>query len=149
MLISEAEPQIKALIKQHLPDYRFGWDKSARRFGCHYGSLKKITISKPLTELNDWEEVKDTVLHEIAHGLAGEGHGHDWLWKDKCELIGARPERCYPNYIKQPPKKYKGTCPVCGRIIYKNARRDTSCGKCSKIYNPKYKFIWELNKEGE
>ena len=146
MKIAEAEALIKPIMDEYVPDWEFRWDRATRRFGCCYENLKRITLSKTLTELNEWDDVKDTLLHEIAHALAGEGHGHDWLWKDKCELIGARPERCYPNYIKRPPKKYKGICPKCGRIVYGCRRRDMSCGKCSKTYNPKYKFIWEENK---
>lgn len=145
MKIKEAEPLIKELMDKYIPDREFRWDKATVRFGCCHQKLKRITLSKALTELNDWDEVKDTVLHEIAHGLAGEGHGHDWYWKDKCELIGARPERCYPMTVKTPPKKWKGVCPTCGRTIYRRVRRDLSCGRCSKTYNPKYKFVWEEN----
>ena len=143
MKIVEAEALIKPIMNEYIPDWDFRWDRATRRFGCCYQNLKRITLSKTLTELNEWDDVKDTLLHEIAHALAGEGHGHDWLWKDKCELIGARPERCYPNYIKRPPKKYKGICPECGQIVYGCRRRDISCGKCCKVYNPKYKFVWE------
>lgn len=149
MRIEEAEPRIKELIAKHLPDYRFEWDKAERRFGCCYVNLKKITISKSLTELNPWEEVKDTVLHEIAHGLAGNGHGHDELWKNICVRIGARPKRCYSRSVLTPPKKWKGVCPACGRTVYGRVRRDMSCGKCSRTYNPKYKFIWTSNNELE
>ena len=149
MKISEAEPQIEALIKEYLPDWRFRWDRATSRFGCCHQNLKLITMSKSLVELNDWGQVKDTALHEIAHGLAGKGHGHDQYWKSKCELIGARPERCYSSTVITPPEKWKGICPGCGRIVYGCRRRNISCGKCCKVYNPEYKFIWELNKKGE
>ena len=37
--------------------------------------------------------IKDTILHEIAHALT-RGHGHDKVWKAMCVKIGAKPERC-------------------------------------------------------
>ena len=39
------------------------------------------------------DQIVDTILHEIAHALVGEGHGHDDVWKRKCVQIGAKPER--------------------------------------------------------
>ena len=149
MKIKEAEPFVKTLMDDYLPDWEFRWDRATCRFGCCHQGLKRITLSKTLTELNEWDDVKDTLLHEIAHALAGKGHGHDGVWKAKCIEIGAKPERCYDETIKCPPRKWRGTCPECGRVIYKSRRRNISCGKCSKVYNPKYKFIWEENKEGE
>lgn len=143
MKIAEAESSIKAIMNQYVPDWEFRWDNASRRFGCCYHGLKRITLSKPITELNEWEEVKDTVLHEIAHALVGSNHGHDVIWKIKCREIGARPERCYGNNIERPQKGWKGTCPNCGRIIYRYRRTNISCGKCSQTYNPNYKFKWE------
>ena len=41
---------------------------------------------------HDPDEVRDTILHEIAHALVGPGHGHDAVWKAKCVEVGAKPE---------------------------------------------------------
>ena len=149
MKIAEAEPFIRTLMDDNLPDWDFRWDRATRRFGCCHQNLKRITLSKTLTELNEWDDIKDTLLHEIAHALAGQGHGHDAVWKAKCREIGARPERCYGSSVRRPVKKWKGICPGCGRTIYNCRRNNISCGECCKVYNPKYKFIWKLNKEGE
>ena len=145
MKISQAEPLIRELIQHHVPGWEFRWDKATRRFGCCHQDLKRITISKALTELNEWDDVKDTVLHEIAHAIVGPGHGHDKVWKSACTIIGARPERCYDNSVKRPKKKWKGVCPQCGRTVYQSRRRNISCGRCCKVYNPKYKFVWREN----
>ena len=37
------------------------------------------------------EEIKDTVLHEIAHAIAGPEAGHGPLWKATARRIGATP----------------------------------------------------------
>ena len=63
------------LIEAHglAPRWKFAFDRAIRRFGnCDY-TRRRITLSAPLTLLNDEEKVKDTILHEIAHALAHEG----------------------------------------------------------------------------
>ena len=37
------------------------------------------------------EEIRDTVLHEIAHAIAGPEAGHGPLWKATARRIGATP----------------------------------------------------------
>ncbi len=37
------------------------------------------------------EQVRDTVLHEIAHAIAGPEAGHGPLWKATARRIGATP----------------------------------------------------------
>ncbi len=74
-----------------------GLDAALRRLGlCTYGR-KRITLSRHLTTLNGEAEVRDTILHEIAHALAWEEHGvncgHDARWQRIAARIGARPER--------------------------------------------------------
>ena len=60
---------------------------------CRYGT-RTIELSVFLVDRNGPEEVRDTILHEIAHALVGPGHGHDAVWKRQCIEIGARPVRC-------------------------------------------------------
>jgi hypothetical protein len=93
--------------------WSFVWDtRAVRRYGqCRYRQ-REIGVTKVLANLNTIEETKDVVLHEIAHALTGPGHGHDWLWKQKCVLVGARPERCYTSElhggnVKTTKGKYK------------------------------------------
>jgi predicted SprT family Zn-dependent metalloprotease len=96
--------------------WRFLFDNARRRFGsCRYGS-KRITLSRPLTLLNDIGEVRDTLLHEIAHALSpGDGHGR--RWRAKCVQIGARPKRCFDDTtVVAPPRaaaKYQFGCNAC------------------------------------
>jgi hypothetical protein len=93
-------------------DWCMVWDKSVRRYGqCRYHK-QEIGISKVLANINSFEETQDVVLHEIAHALAGMGHGHDAHWKRMCIKVGARPERCYTpeengGNVKQLKGKYK------------------------------------------
>lgn len=34
-------------------------------------------------------KIKDTVLHEIAHAIVGNEHGHDGVWKECAQRIGS------------------------------------------------------------
>lgn len=96
MDVEEAAGLARQLMQQHgLHDWRFGWDRARRRFGCCWQRRKLITLSRPLTALNDRAEVLDTLLHEIAHALSPGGHTD--AWRRMCIKIGARPERCYSN----------------------------------------------------
>ena len=51
--------------------WTFVWMKMKRTFGQCWHSKKQILLSWPLTSLNDETTVRDTILHEIAHALAG------------------------------------------------------------------------------
>lgn len=84
------------LQKYNLQSWKFVWDtRACRRYGqCRYDK-QEIGVSKKMAIINTLEENKNVILHEIAHALTGPGHGHDRLWKQKCLLVGARPERCY------------------------------------------------------
>lgn len=115
--------------------WRFQFDHARRRFGtCRYRE-KTITLSKPLTLLNAEAEVRDTILHEIAHALC-PGDGHGVRWKAACRRIGARPRRCYTDAtVTSPPRaaaKYAFGCPPCGWWV--DRRRVTAnryvCARC-------------------
>jgi hypothetical protein len=59
---------------------------------CLYGP-RRIEISFHFAQRNGDMAIRETLLHEIAHALAGAGHGHDAVWKQKCLEIGATPKR--------------------------------------------------------
>jgi predicted SprT family Zn-dependent metalloprotease len=115
--------------------WRFRFDHARRRFGsCRYRE-KAVTLSRPLTLLNAEPEVRDTLLHEIAHALCpGDGHGRKW--QAKCREIGARPVRCYTDdAVASPPRaaaRYRYGCRGCGWWV--DRRRVTAnryvCAKC-------------------
>lgn len=130
--------------------WKFDFDKAVRRFGCCQHSKKKITLSRKLTELNSEAEVKDTILHEIAHALVGSKHGHDYIWKAMARKIGCSGNRCYQQHeVVVPVMKYSATCPVCGNVSQRTKQpprhRKTSCGKCSNRFDPARILKYDLN----
>jgi hypothetical protein len=73
-----------------------GWtghlDSAVRRFGVCDHRRKRITLSRHLAAINSDAETLDTVLHEIAHALAGPQAGHDLQWRAVAAKIGANPD---------------------------------------------------------
>lgn len=113
---------IQAFAKHNLfsKGWSFEWDNAKTRFGCCRYSRKLITMSSILVELNSELEVRDTILHEIAHALVGPAHWHNDIWKAKAAQIGAQPVRAISSDdVKKPAGKYIGRCVGCGLEEYR------------------------------
>jgi predicted SprT family Zn-dependent metalloprotease len=126
MDIQVAENLALDLMRQHLligTGWRFQWDHAKMRFGICYGGRKIIGLSRPLVAVNDESQVRDTILHEIAHALVGIAHKHDFVWQMKARELGARPEACYAaTNVVQVECDYKATCADCGKVINRPRR---------------------------
>jgi predicted SprT family Zn-dependent metalloprotease len=137
MNLHEASHLARSLMQQHgLTTWTFQFDHARRRFGrCDY-THRRITLSKSLTFLNPIEEVRDTILHEIAHALT-PGANHGPRWRSKCLEIGARPNRCFTEAHvispPRPPARYLFGCPRCNWWVHRRRtqRRKFQCAKCS------------------
>ena len=139
------------LMEKHnliISGWRFQFDNSKKRFGCCMYRTKRISLSKHLTELNDEEHVKDTILHEIAHALT-PGHGHNSTWRRKAIEIGCNSERCYSSkVVTTPESKYIAICKGCNHTHKKHRKptRVSSCGFCSGgRYNPNFQLNFIVN----
>lgn len=84
---------------------------------------KIIKLSRHLVALNEEAQVRDTILHEIAHALVGLHHGHDRVWRSVCQRIGARPQRLAGEYIAVVEPRYMVVCGRCDRPLGKRHRR--------------------------
>jgi predicted SprT family Zn-dependent metalloprotease len=113
--------------------WSFGWSRSVRQFGAAVevrrrrwakAERRELRLSRRLVQLNDESEVRDTILHEIAHILAGIKNGHNQIWKQWARKIGAEPTRCYDQKsVKTPPPKYEIWCGGCERVVGTRHRR--------------------------
>lgn len=150
MNIAEAEKMAQELFKQHNVNVVFKWDRATRRFGQTKfmgGVPLQISLSKPLTEVNTAESVRATLLHEIAHVLAGAKAGHGWKWQTIARRIGGDGQRLVSN-VEAPVGAWVGTCPN-GHKAYRQRltekAKSCSCSKCSPRWSANYLFKWERN----
>jgi predicted SprT family Zn-dependent metalloprotease len=141
MDLNQAAAIARQLMNEHgLADWQFHFDHARRRFGCCWPSQRKITLSRPLTELNEPPEVIDTILHEIAHALVPGGHTP--AWRRMCVRIGARPRRCFNHEAVNLPvirrkHRYIATCRC--PIEHVRKRRPTLTYICRRCGN---KLAW-------
>ena len=127
-----------------------GWslrfDKAKRRYGCCMHSRRIISLSSPLTQIRQDDNVKNTILHEIAHALVGGGHGHDDVWRTKALEIGCNGQRCSNDVSLK--GNWVGECPN-GHVYYKHriSKSQRSCGICyPKKFNEKYLITFKKKK---
>jgi predicted SprT family Zn-dependent metalloprotease len=97
----EARTMGIALMGEHgliSQGWKFGFCNRRGSFGVCDCTLQKILVSKYNLVNLELDELKDTILHEIAHALAWirhgwNGHGHGRVWKMICLEVGAEPTR--------------------------------------------------------
>lgn len=136
----------KTLALLHMEDHGlfkrnwiFSFESCKRSLGrCHYNA-KKIALSKWYVELNEEEDIEDTILHEIAHALSftrhgKKGTGHGRLWKDICIEIGATPKATHKGLLEYPNNHHKYVDTCCCGTTFKRHRlsigRSYRCPKC-------------------
>lgn len=77
--------------------WRFRFDRATRRLGqCDY-TRRTISLSRAITLASNEDEVRQTLLHEVAHALVGHATGHGAAWKRMARSIGYTGERCATN----------------------------------------------------
>ena len=121
--------------------WRFRWQNKKVSLGtCSYAK-KQIRLSKWYVELNDEKEVRDTILHEVAHALSyirhgRKGIGHGKLWKDICREIGAIPRACSKEKLNKPQNHYKYIDTCCGLTFKRHRLKRNVSYSCLKCHVP-------------
>lgn len=117
MDLREAMRNANALMHLHGLDsqgWRVEYDRAVRSFGaCHFRS-KRITLSRVLTETATAEQVRNTMLHEIAHALVGGEAGHGPVWRAMHRRIGGTGERvgrATTEQLQAITYRWVGKCP--------------------------------------
>ena len=100
------------LVQRHgLAGWTVVFDRATRRAGvCQHGR-QQIGLSAPLTRLHSAAEVRDRILHEIAHALVGPQHGHNAVWKAAARSIGCSANLCLPKDAPVVAGPWEGVCP--------------------------------------
>ena len=132
------------MIAAHLDaSWTFAYDSAKRRAGaCDY-TRKRITVSRYLSARYDDETNRQTLLHEIAHALAGARAAHGTAWKRTARAIGYTGGVTHHGGTATELAPWVGTCPA-GHVAYRHRRatRATSCAKCSRTFDERFLFTW-------
>ncbi|MEM1107600.1 MAG: SprT-like domain-containing protein [Planctomycetota bacterium] len=123
-----------ALMQTHgltADGWTFRFNQRKRTLGlCNY-TTKRIELSAPFVARNDESEIRDVILHEIAHALtppevppevstartraknhAHAARPHGPAWQATCLKIGANPHRLNTTAVA-PEGKWQAVCPGC------------------------------------
>lgn len=124
--------------------WRFQWNTTSKRHaGWSKPRTRRIEVAEWVLELDwPWEEVRDVVLHEVAHAIVwrdgGLASSHGPEWKRVAERIGADPTRCYDGSLPTVERLWREYCPECGweRRLHRLGRGG-SCPDCGDgSFNP-------------
>lgn len=121
------------LMTRHGPaGWSFRFDRARVRAGACHHNTRTISLSPWITAAHDEAQVRDTLLHEIAHALVGPRHGHDAVWQARAREIGASGERCYQGGDEPVvPGRWQGRC-AAGHVVHRHRRptRVLVCTRC-------------------
>lgn len=155
MDLEKAETMASDLMRGHgiaARGWYFDWDRAVKRLGAAHFRTKRITLSRPLTELNDEASVRNTILHEIAHVLAGAQAGHGPQWRIQARAIGCD-ARAVSTDAVLPDMPWSMVCPNCGKRSPRARRTKTmkACGDCCRKYSggrfdARFVMSWESNR---
>jgi len=134
----------RRLLDRHgLRDWSIVFDRAKRRAGICRPGRKEIGLSAPLTSIHPEAEVRDTILHEIAHALVGVRHGHDAVWRATALRIGCNGARCSSEDAPTIPGDWVGTCPAGHRLTrHRRPQRPAACRTCSSSFDVAHLLSW-------
>tara|TARA_Y100000310_G_scaffold91334_1_gene88682 strand:+ start:4611 stop:5147 length:537 start_codon:yes stop_codon:yes gene_type:complete len=145
MNLFDAEQLALRLMNEHgVNGWLFRWSNGKNQLGAVYCRRNRVTgemtdkqlrLSRYLVKLNSDDEVRETILHEIAHILAGPENRHNWIWKQKCREIGCKPQRLAGPNVTTAPHSYEIVCGRCERSLAKRHRRPNSHKMLRQICN--------------
>ncbi|WP_432499041.1 SprT-like domain-containing protein [Kineococcus auxinigenes] len=145
MDVGDAVAMAEDLLAEHgLAGWTVVLDRARTRAGVCREDRREIGLSAPLVRLHSAEEVRDTVLHEIAHALVGARHGHDAVWRATARSIGCTGTRT--TSAPRPPGRWRGVCPA-GHAVTRHRRpaRLVACGACARGFSAEHLLTWHLD----
>ncbi|NCD16831.1 MAG: sprT domain-containing protein [Actinobacteria bacterium] len=150
MELGEVRRLATGLMARHgVGDWSLGWDNARTRAGmCRYNT-RTISLSRPLMALYEREQVREVVLHEIAHALVDAKHNHDAVWRAKAREIGSTGARALPVDSPRPPAPWVGRCPRGHEFHrYRRPPARSSCSRCSSRFDARFLLEWHAAAPG-
>ncbi len=144
MDLRDAYALAEHLLEVHgLSGWAVAYDSAKRRAGVCRFTDRTLGLSAPLTAIHSEAEVRDTILHEIAHALVGPRHGHDETWRRTAVAIGCSGERCVATDSPRVEAAWLGVCPA-GHTVDRHRRpeRVMSCSQCRPQFDVAHLLSW-------
>ncbi|MGN0064780.1 MAG: SprT-like domain-containing protein [Nocardioides sp.] len=133
---------VDEMTRHGLRGWTFAYDRAKRRAGATHFADRRITLSRELTGLHDEAEVRQTVLHEIAHALVGPRHGHDATWRATALRIGSNGQRCLARDTPTVSGAWVGVCPAGHQTdAHRRPVRVKACRQCTGEFAERV-FSW-------
>ena len=96
--LKEVAVQARELMDRHgLGEWTLRFNSAHKKLGECRASQRLILLSRSHAVNGPSDQVTDTILHEIAHALAGPAAGHGPAWKAIAGQLGATPKSCAPE----------------------------------------------------
>ncbi|QPI13848.1 hypothetical protein MYO4S_00092 [Serratia phage 4S] len=114
MTVEQAHKIMAELFAKHNMQ---GWkfeiisSRSKRNIAMCWHGRKLITFQDRYFFAMTWNQVMDTLLHELAHGIAGYSAGHGPEWRKVCMELGCTP-RAMTNLRADPGFRQDWIIPV-------------------------------------
>lgn len=141
------------LLAEHLDDsWRFDFDHAKRRAGLCDFRERRITLSRHLALRYDDAANRQTLLHEIAHALAGHAAGHGPEWRRIARAIGYTGGTTHDGEVAREHARWVGVCPAGHEVLRfrrPTAGRRHSCARCSPRYDRRHLLRWRERTEAE
>lgn len=133
--LMEVQAQARALMDRHgLIEWSFRFNHAERQLGlCRYQE-KRILLSRGHAANGTRERVTDTILHEIAHALAGPSARHGPAWQMVARRLGATPKsRASETEQTRSEREIAKTKFKTGDCVKFNFRGETRLGVIEKM----------------
>jgi len=123
--------------------WSFGYDSAKTRAGlCSY-TKRHISISRYLCEIHSIADVRQTVLHEIAHARCGPQAAHGRVWLQTAKSMGYLNKKFTGKEIGREIAPWQGFCPGNHEhYAYRQPTRDQSCSFCYPVYDYRFMINW-------
>ena len=149
---------IGEILKIHQPKLQLPRVRVSRRMrttlGSYMPSRKQIAISSRLLAMGDHSDVREVVLHEVAHAIVHARFGnkpsaHGREFRSICKELDIEPKR----YVDVLPEKwqtrirYAAQCDRCNVIVVRKRRmRFVRCACGLKMYPNSWKAVSEAER---
>ena len=96
--LKEVATEARTLMNRHgLEGWTLRFNSAKTKLGECRQRQKLIRLSRTHAVNDPPDQVTDTILHEIAHALAGPAARHGPAWKAIARRVGATPKSCAPE----------------------------------------------------